>query len=197
MWTDIELQVGLALAAILKADNPASVALFLAIRTSPMRRAALSAVARRLLTGDDLNAFEALLLVYQRLEKQRNALAHGVFGYSMAIPDALLWDSIENHADFLINVYLAEYRGAPLPDPHEKLRKNMFVYRRSDLEELLGQLTELQKAAFYFHARHQPRPMTHDYLKDILSLPLIRDALHSLNYSADERSRPPPKVSTF
>jgi hypothetical protein len=181
MWTDIELRMALALGAILKADNPASVALFLAIRTSPTRREALSAISRLLLTGNDLDAFEALLIVYQSLEKQRNALAHGVFGYSDSIPDALLWDSIQNHADFLLNVYVAEYKGTPLPDPHERLRKNMFVYRRKDLEEFLQQLTELQKAASCFHSRHQPRPgMTHDYLKDIFSLPQIQQALKSL-----------------
>src|SRR2546423_695227 len=113
LWTDIELQMALALAAILKADNPSSVALFLAIRTSPTRREALAAVARNMLAGDDLDAFEALLIVYQSLEKQRNALAHGVYGYSDSIEDALLWDSIQNHADFLLNVYVAEYKGTP------------------------------------------------------------------------------------
>ena len=73
----------------MKTNSDAAVALFLAIKTSKPQRDALSAVARLLLRGDDLDAFEALLSVYEGLEKQRNALAHGLFGVSDAIPDTL------------------------------------------------------------------------------------------------------------
>jgi hypothetical protein len=43
------------------------------------------------------------------------------------------------------------------PDPHEKLRRDMYVYSRQDLEELLRYLTELHRAIMFFHFRHQPR----------------------------------------
>jgi hypothetical protein len=116
IWSDVELQMALSLGAILKTNSDAAVALFLAIKTSKTQRDALSVVARLLLRGNDLDAFEALLAVYGGLEKQRNALAHGLFGVSDAIPDALLWSDTQDHANFLINVYLNEYKGEPLPD---------------------------------------------------------------------------------
>jgi hypothetical protein len=181
IWSDIELQVGLSLGAILKANNEAAVALFLAIKTSRTQRDALTAVARLLLCGDDLDVFEALLSVYASLEKQRNALAHGLFGILNDIPDTLLWSDIQSHANFLINAYLAEYQGRPLADPHAKLRKDMFIYTRGDLEELLRDLTELQKAAFHFHCHHQPRekkPQNH--LKEMMELPAIRAAFETV-----------------
>jgi len=177
MWSDVELQMALSLGAILKTNSDAAVALFLAIKTSKTQRDALSVVAPLLLRGDDLDAFEALLSVYEGLEKQRNALAHGLFGVSDAIPDALLWSDMQDHANFLINVYLNEYKGEPLPDPHQKLRKDMFVYERQDLEELLCNLMELQKAVFFFHCYHQPREKTKGYLTDMLSIRQIQEAL--------------------
>ena len=81
-----------------------------------------------------------------------------------------------DHANFLINVYLNEYKGEPLRDPHEKLRNDMFAYERQDLEELLCNLMELQKAVFFFHCYHQPREKTKDYLKDMLSIRQIQEA---------------------
>jgi hypothetical protein len=190
MWSDVELQMALLLGAILKTNSDAAVALFLAIKTSRTQRDALSTVARLLLIGHDLDAFEALLIVYASLEKQRNALAHGLFGISDAIPDAILWSDTQDHANFLINVYLHEYKGKPLPDPHEKLRSDMFVYTRKDLEDLLRDLTELQKAAFHFHCHHQPReskPQNH--LKDMLVIPSIQEALQAVRQKRTDASQ--------
>jgi hypothetical protein len=178
MWNDAELQMALSLGAILKTNSDAAVALFLAIKTSRTQRDALSSVARLLLSGADLDAFDALLIVYEGLEKQRNALAHGLYGVVDSLPDAILWTDIQDHSNFIINVLAKEYQGTPVADPHEKLRKDMFVYRRDDLVELLAALTELQKAVFAFHCHHQPRTTkSHDYLADLLSFDSIKHAL--------------------
>ena len=178
MWNDAELQMALSLGAILKTNSDAAVALYLAIKTSRTQREALGAVARLLLSGIDLDAFDALFAVYSALEKQRNAIAHGLFGVADDLPDALLWTDIQDHSNFLINLYNKEYQNIPVSDPHEKLRKDLYVYRRSDLVELLDDLTQLQKAVFYFHCHHQPRQAkTHDYLADLLALPQIKKAL--------------------
>jgi hypothetical protein len=184
MWADIELQMGLSLGAILKTNSEAAVALFLAAKTSRAQRDSLAAVARLLLTGDDLDAFEALMTIYVSLEKQRNALAHGLFGISDALPDALLWCDMQNHANYLINAYLAVYQGKPLADPNAKLREYMFVYTRRDLEELLRDLTELQKAAFHFHCHHQPREnKPQDHFKEMVELPAMCSALRMVRNS--------------
>lgn len=181
-WTNIELQMSLSLGAILKTNSDTSVAIFLAIKTSSMQRDVLETVAKPLLSGNSLDAFEALLSVYRSLEKQRNALAHGLFGISDALPDSLLWCDIQDHANFLINVYLHEYKGTPLKDPHKQLREVMFVYRLKDLEELLRDLAELHKATFLFHCHHQPREPKHpvNYLDQMLSLRLIKQAVQKL-----------------
>jgi hypothetical protein len=133
------------------------------------------------------DAFEALLSVYGGLEKQRNDLAHGLFGVSDAIPDALLWSGMQDHANFLINVYRNEYNGEPLPDQHETLRNDMFVYERQDLEKLLCDLMELQKAVFFFHCHHQPREKTKDYLKEMLSIRQIQEAILERKRKATEK----------
>jgi hypothetical protein len=62
--------------------NEAAVALFLAIRASRTKRQVLSSVARLLLKDQELDAFEALLVAYGSLERQRSDLAHGLFGHA-------------------------------------------------------------------------------------------------------------------
>jgi hypothetical protein len=174
MWNDAELQMALSLGAILKVNSDAAVALYLAIRTSRTQRDAMSAVARLLLSEEDLKVFEGVLSVYGSLEKQRNALAHGLFGVADDLPDAVLWSDIQDHANFLINLYNKEYQNIPVADPHEKLRRDMYIYTKSDLKELLDQLAELQKAVFHFHCYHQPRPnKTQKHLADLVALSLI------------------------
>jgi hypothetical protein len=67
------------------------------------------------------------------------------------------------------------------PDPHEKLRRDMYVYSRQDLEELLRYLTELHRAIMFFHFRQQPRErIVNDYLKEMLSVPQIQEAFDML-----------------
>jgi hypothetical protein len=192
MWSDIELQMALSLGAILKTSSDAAVALFLSIKTSRTQREALETIARLLLVGNALDAFEALMSVYGSLEKQRNALAHGLYGVSDALPDAVLWCDIQDHANFLINVYLSEYKGTPLVDPHEKLRRDMYVYRSQDLKELLRDLTELQKAASLFHCYHQPRDPkpSESSLIEMLSLRLIKQALQVIRQHGDRKAMP-------
>lgn len=179
MWSDVELQVALSLGAMLKTNCDAAVALFLAIKSSRTQREALTTIAKILLARDALEAFEALMTAYSSLEKQRNSLAHGVFGASSAFPDALLWSSLQDHANFLINVYAAEYKGTPLADPHKKLREDMYIYKSQDLKDLLQDLTELQKAASLFHLSQQPREPSPSvrYLTEMKALRIIRQVL--------------------
>jgi hypothetical protein len=172
------LQLGLALGAILKASSEPATALFLSIKTSRAQRDALESVARILLMDEDLRDYDALISACASVEKQRNALAHGIFGISDQIPDGLLWSDLQDHANFLIRAYQAEYEGKMLADPHAQLREDMFIYRKKDLEKLVADLREVQKAAFFFHCQHQPRtPKIRNYRPDFRALSLIKQEL--------------------
>ena len=55
-----------------------------------------------------------------------------------SLPESILWTDIQDHANFLVNVYAKEYRNIVVADPHEKLRRDMYVYHRDDLRQLLA-----------------------------------------------------------
>ncbi len=147
MWTEIELQMSLSLGALMKSNSEAAVALFLALRTSSAQRNVLNEIVGILLKDKEKEAFEALMVIYRRNELERNALAHGSFGYSNDMLDAVVWCNIQDHAHFLIDVYMNEYQGTPLSDPHKKLRETMYVYKLKDLQKILDDFTELQRVS--------------------------------------------------
>jgi hypothetical protein len=183
IWSDIELQFSLTLGAILNTSSIGAVAVFLSLRNSRAQRDALAAAARAVLTPETLEVFEALLIVHKSLEGERNDLAHGLFGSSDSIPDAVLWTPLDEHARWLTSVYQSEYSGQYQSDPHEGLRKSLFYYREKDLRGLLDRLTELQRAAFLMHGFLQPRTPapSGELLHELRALPQIREALNRVD----------------
>jgi len=169
--------MSLILAAMLKADTAVAVDMFLAIKSSQTQREVLNTVAKGILTDADSEILEALLAVYRSLERQRNKLAHGIYGFSNELPDAILWADIHDFASFLVRVYAAEYAGSPLEDPHAPLRESMYVYSLRDLAKLVADMEELHNAVMLFHSYQQPRPNSLQYRDRLLELPLVRKAM--------------------
>lgn len=179
-WNNIELQMGLALGALLKAESQAAVEAFLAIRRSGSQKDVIASVARVQLTGQDLEVCLALLTLYAG-ETSRNDLAHGIYGCSDDDPDVLLWTSIADHGNFLINIYAAEHRGELVEDPHDQLREKMWVYTKADLERALADLKELCQATQWFHLRHKSRGEESSLaLKRMLRMPQVVEAVARL-----------------
>jgi hypothetical protein len=117
-------------------------------------------------------------VLFSAAEGMENLSSHSVLRLLAENPAAAMLPVIQDHANFLINVYTKEYQSISVADPHEKLRRDMYVYHRDDLRQLLDQLTELQRAVFCFHCHHQPRQnKSHNYLADLVSLPMIKAEL--------------------
>ena len=127
----IQLQAALILGALLKANTDAAVAVFLSLRNSKTRRDALNAAADAMLKGEERDTFGAVFLFAGTVEKERNALAHGIWGYSADIPDAVLWTPLDAHAHFLIQTYKRDAARTHTSDPHTDLKRAMFVYKTS------------------------------------------------------------------
>jgi len=85
------------------------------------------------------------------VEKERNALAHGIWGYSADIPDAVLWTPLDAHAHFLIQTYKRDAARTHTSDPHTDLKRAMFVYKTSDLLEIKSKIKQAQRYAFMLH----------------------------------------------
>jgi hypothetical protein len=151
IWAQVDNEIGNLFAILLGTASDAALEVFLSLRRAASQRDSLAAAAKFKLRGEDLETFDALLKVYGSLENQRNALAHGCFGICDDDPSLLLWIDIRDHVHFQAEVLAKELRGEQLPDPHERLKKNMYVYRLADLDRLYEDMEQFWWAAFYFN----------------------------------------------
>lgn len=140
-WTFVEVQSARLLSIMLKANTEPAVALFLSIRNARSEREALSAVAEKVLDQNDLDLFLALLQYKSAVEKERNALAHGVFGFSAQITDGLVWISTSDYISHLAN-HAATGKN--------QVRDKCFVYEIGDLETIARDVEDLAQQIGFF-----------------------------------------------
>lgn len=138
-WADIEVQCARLLAELMGTDIPAAAAVFGSLRSSRAQHDALTAAAEAVLNEDDLELFNAHMARRSSLEKERNDLAHGCFGVSVAIADHIVWVA---QGDFLAF-------SAGGGDP-ESFRKKQFVYELGTLERIAQEITEFYDQLGFF-----------------------------------------------
>jgi hypothetical protein len=130
-WSNVDLQMALVLAALLRTDTDAALAVYLVLRRHASQREALESAAKSSLSGDDLDICLALLAIHKQTDGDRNALAHGIFGVMNGVPDTLLWTSTADHAYFLTEVYAKESAGEHVADRHKRLKEtNVCLHKR-------------------------------------------------------------------
>lgn len=89
-WSHVEsffLDMYVAMAGGAAADTAA---VYLALEGSSAKSAAVNALAERKLSSDNLALFRAILKVSKSGQKERDKLAHWVWGTASALPNALL-----------------------------------------------------------------------------------------------------------
>jgi len=165
--------MGLTLGALLGSKSEAAVALFLSIRNARAQKEAVSAAANVSISGEHLDALEAVLSLYSSIGKQRHELAHGIFGFSDELPDAVLWIESQKMSHFLIESYHKEKNNIQTSDPHGRLKSNLFVYRRKDLLESLDYLNQLWWATFYIMCATKDGFSIAPESRKLLEMPLV------------------------
>jgi len=151
MWSQVDNEMGCLLGILLGTDSDAALEVFLSLRRASNQIEALTAAAKHKLSGQELDAFRAICRVYTSLEKQRNDLAHGCFGICEQDTTVLFWIEVKDHVHFQTDTLTREARGDFPPDRHERLKKNMYVYRLSDLEMLYEDMEKFWWTIFYFN----------------------------------------------
>jgi hypothetical protein len=142
-WSQVEVELTLTLAAILDSRTDAGVAVYLSIRASSAQRDALCSAALTSLVGDELRAFNAVMSLRQSLVRDRNDLAHGIFGVMPDHPNSLIWISAAKHAAWLTRANQRAWNLEFDPDPHSPLIRELIIYTLDDLLELKTKFVEL------------------------------------------------------
>jgi hypothetical protein len=153
LWSYVEWQMAMLLAAVMKADSEASIAIFLTLRNARVQRDVLIAAADMTLSEDNRETFDAIMLLYGGLQAQRADIAHGIFGHVEVDNDAIIpWIETKNISNSWIQAFHKPKRedGSPKVDAQAEQKRLSFIYKISDLEQLEKEMHELWGIAFSF-----------------------------------------------
>jgi hypothetical protein len=192
-WADVEVQCARLLAELMGTNIPAAAAVFGSLRSSRAQHDALSAAASAVLDERDFELFSAHMSRRASLEKERNDLAHGCFGVSVAIPNDIVWLS---QSDYLM--FTATSRLGP-PDLDTFLKKQ-FVYELGTLERIAQEIAEFYDQLGFFSGYLWARgnglngsTFRAERYPQLCSQPHIRQALDRIR-TEKKASQAPPKA---
>jgi hypothetical protein len=180
-WSQVDNEMGVLFGTFLGTDSEAAMEVFLTIRRASNQIEALKAASKYYLTEDEKVFFEVMMKLYKSLELQRNALAHGCYGVAANDLDVLLWIEVKHHVHFQTEALTNYKQGVQVPDPHEKLKEHMFVYRLKDLKILENEMDQFWEAALYFNAylRETMEKPKANHWERINNFPIFKSALQN------------------
>lgn len=144
VWTDVEIQIARLLAAMLHANSEPAIALYLSLANERAKRDALAAIADYVFSEADRTLFDSIMKAKDSLAKERNDLAHGLFGILSDEPNGVAWISTKDRIKHMILVDAAKIK--PNPIDHELLssiKNYILVYSIDDLKTILADIYSL------------------------------------------------------
>lgn len=190
-WSYVDWQMAVLLAALIKANSEASVAIFLTLRNARAQRDVLVAAAEMTLAESDREIFDAIMLIYASLQTQRADIAHGIFG---SIPDGkedeIPWIETKNLSkDWIERFHKPKKEDSP-KQQDEKLAQKCctYIYKLADLERLEAEIVQLWGVAFTFtsYLNHPGLPVAVEALKkQCADSPLMTQALERMRKSKE------------
>lgn len=185
LWTYADNEMGNLFGILLGGDYEVALDVFLSLRRVANQRGALEAAAKRRLDGRDRQIFDAIMTLYSSLEQERNALAHGCFGKAENDPNVLLWIHVKDHVHFQVEVLRKLDRGDAVPDPHERLKTKMYVYRIEDLVRLYHDMEQFLEGARSFNVYLRRGANRRDLLDYIANLPIVKAEMELFQQAPD------------
>ncbi len=152
----------------------------------------MEAIAKTVLSDDEKLSFDALLAICAAIGKQRKDLAHGVFGISTEIPDGVLWTEIGTHANYIVrDIDRFIKTGGWMSEEDNNLRKSIFIYKTSDLNQLRSEIDQLHQFLFTFHKYLVDPVASAAEYRQLCSEPRMAKELERLR-DAQMRTQKPP-----
>jgi hypothetical protein len=181
-WSYVDWQMAVLLAALMKANSEASIAIFLTLRNARAQRDVLVAAAEMTLAGPDREKFDAFMLIYASLQSQRADLAHGIFGI---IPkgkdDEIPWIETKNLSKDWVERFhkIKNEHSSRGQDDKLAQKRCTYIYKLADLERLETEITELWSVVFAFtsYLNFPDLPLTVATLEEHCAAPLMAQAL--------------------
>jgi hypothetical protein len=182
LWSYVDWQMAMLLAAIMKADTEASVAIFLTLRNARAQRDVLIAAADMTLSVETRDFFDAIMLLYGSLQAQRADIAHGVFGHVHVDDDSIVpWIETKKISKDWIDRFHKPKREGELSeaDAYMGQKRETFIYKIADLEKLAEEINQLWGITFTFTSllRYPDAPLTREAFESQCEWPRMQSAL--------------------
>lgn len=157
LWTEVELQAAVLLAAMLGANTQPAAAMYFTLANERAKREAMAAIADSVLSDEDRTLFHAWARLKKSIEKERNDLAHGLFGISEIEPEGVIWISTQHRIRNLLDMLQTVRTGAlPSRQQMEDLGRYIFVYKLSDLIRIKEDTISLHSITWRINAALGP-----------------------------------------
>jgi hypothetical protein len=173
-WANVELYQLMLFVDLLGGDHSIATDIYLALETDGPKRAAIRAAANASLSPDRLELLQAIFSLTDTATRQRNKLAHWVWGYSPDLPDAFI---------------LADPRAAVLDGPRPD---QMFVYRAADFRQLIAMNDRITTYFMDFAMVRSGKPEADERLHVLLQQPEIAEKLATRRAQRDRAAQAKP-----
>ena len=179
-WAHNDGNLAAILSFMLKTDIRTAVAMYQAIISADGKRAALLAAADNAREEWEATLLRAVLKANGPSRNQRNEFAHGIWGYSAEIPDAILLMDARVVMDKNVSHRQAEEmeNGQRIISPKGFDASKIMVYRKVDFDKALidAEASHLRLVNYYFLAGYRDERAR----KALLNDPLVQLAARKL-----------------
>lgn len=178
LWSLIEVEMSLILAALLDTRSDAAVAVYLSLQNARAQRDALSSAAKTTLSGNDSRIFDAVMRIHKASTGERNDLAHGVFGVVSDREDELIWCPSSKFAAWMTRANQKAWNLETDPDPQAPLRAELFIYRRCDLEQIFQRFNFVFDVVTRLHMMLSPHAGSAEFGRNwLIAQPQVQEGL--------------------
>jgi hypothetical protein len=179
---DIETMLGLLLALLLDTNAKAALAMYGSVENRAVQRRMMLAAAEANLPSSHFDLLSVTLSAsVSPVMKERDKLAHWIWGHSPELPEALLLTEPDEKMSLHYAAIHRKITGAP-ESPFNPA--NIFVVKEDDLLRLASRLRKAKEHITYFMATvwKENTPQKRDeFLQKLSNEPQIREALARLH----------------
>jgi hypothetical protein len=157
----MDINLGQLLAKLLKADASVGMSMYFELSGSEARKAALKGAAKKALRPEDNKLLDKVMRAIKPARDRRNDFAHGVWGISEELPDALLWTNPDDYIahDLVYKEWVRSLKPGDLVTETERVPMHsprVQVYRQNDLHGDLEEAREVGNCAYYLRLALDP-----------------------------------------
>jgi|CXWL01.1.fsa_nt_gi hypothetical protein len=198
-WSYVEMSIGRLLSFMMGVKSEVGMAMYTSLAGSAAQDSVLEAVAQNYFSLEELDVFRAIKKCSDSPQKQRNYLAHGLWGINELMPDALVWlqpkEGLKTAAEIfgvVAQQIVAKSRGEPsFETPISGLSlEHVMVYRASDFDSLEREMASVRgywdRLLRYRYGRAVFPEQTAQYVQEFETLcnePPIREVVERIRKS--------------